>query len=105
MTDDALGEIRKLRERLARLEAMAAPTGEPVPQPTTLAGAVAAHYAGTEAGSRALDSWGPFHEDPAMERTIAARAAHPDAYGPPDMAEAIYTGRKQAAADAKGATE
>lgn len=42
-----------------------------------------------------LRSWG-FTPDPAMEAQAAARKRHPDAYPPPDLAEAIYSETKAA---------
>ncbi len=106
---DPLEEIRQIRERIARIEqaALAATTPTEGAKPMDIESALAAKYkdADAKATTRALASWGPFVPNPAIERTIAARAAHPDAYGPPDFAEAIYADRKRAAAAAKGATE
>lgn len=105
MTDNAMEELRALKARLAYLESLATqPEGEPMGPDDTLSSALAAHYSPDDdsaARVRSLASWGPFQPDEDMERTIAGRAAHPEAYGRPTFEESVYIEHKAVAATAK----
>lgn len=106
MTDDAVSEIRALRERLARLEALTTqqPGGEPVTR-ANLTEAIADHYSKPLDKRRQLerDADG-FSPDMTMESALRARARDPEAYdaamrgmAAPGLPLALYTKRRAAA--------